>query len=227
MQPGSVISPGDEEKEQVTEQPNVSPEAPATQEHTQPQQQEHTQEPTPPPPSQPAQTFISETEQFTQPNRQPEFSSSSSVTWSASEYIVHHKTGGWYLGLAGVALLASAVIFLVTRDWITFATILIVGLLFGIFASRKPQVLQYTLDESGITIADKHYPYEEFKSFSVLEEGGLSSIFLMPLKRFMPGLSLYYPPDMEEQVVGTMSLYLPHEERQPDMVDRLMKRVRF
>lgn len=105
--------------------------------------------------------------------------------------------------------------------------IVVVAIMFGVFAARQPRVLAYQLDHSGIRIGDKFYPYSEFKSFSVLDEGPVSSILLLPLKRFMPGVSMYYPPEQEEKIVTVIANYLPHEEREPDPLDRLMRKMRF
>ena len=149
------------------------------------------------------------------------------VNWSASEYIDHEKNSTWFVGLAGLTVLAVAVIYVITRDIVTSAVIIIVSALFGITAKRKPRTLQYQVDSVGVVIDGKPFHYEVFKSFSVLAEGAFNSIQLMPLKRFMPPISLYFPPENEEQIVTTLGSYLPHEDRTHDPIDRLMRRVRF
>lgn len=154
-------------------------------------------------------------------------SSGGAVSWTASEYIHHHKGINWYLGLGLAAVAGAVLVYVVTQDRITFATILIVSLLLGVFASRQPRVLRYELNDSGITIGQQHYPYDDFRSFAIQEEGGLQSIFLVPLKRVMPGLSIYYPPEQANEVINTLSLFLPHEERKPDPIDRITRLIRF
>ena len=253
MQPGSVISPGQSpepqkdtaedvpqpESENIFQVPREEQPPAPTPEPPQEEAQPTAAQPAEPEPSAPAQPSpqpqdIAETtpSPFAQPAPQPTYDQPlqdvpEAVSWTASEYIAHQKSGSWYFGLLAAGSVLAAIIFLLTRDVVTLVTIIVVTILFGVFASRKPRVLQYELNESGITIAEKHYVYEEFKSFSVHDEGGVRSLFLLPMKRFMPGLSLYYPPDQEDQILQTISLYLPHEDREPDPVDRLMKRVRF
>ena len=150
-----------------------------------------------------------------------------SVQWTASEYVAHQKSAGWYflLGLATVA--GSGLIYLITRDKVSAAIVLIIAIIFGAFAARQPRVLGYQIDQTGIKIADKFYPFEMFKSFSVQEEGPLDVILLTPLKRMMPGLSVYFPPEQGDKIIGVLSSYLPHEERQQDAIERLMRKVRF
>jgi hypothetical protein len=143
------------------------------------------------------------------------------IQWSASEFIEHSKSKRWYMSLAGVTLVLSALVFIITRDKISTSVIIVAALAFGIFAARKPRVLEYRLDEGGLTIATKFYAYEQFKSFSVMDEGPVASIYLLPLKRFMPALSLYYSEADEARILEMLSDRLPLEERQVDKVDRI------
>jgi len=149
------------------------------------------------------------------------------VSWTASEFIAHQKNASWYGLLVVGALVASALVFLLTKDKISVAMIVIVAITFGAFASRQPRVLQYQLNEGGLNIGDKFYPYALFKSFAVIQEDGLESISLIPLKRFMPILSIYFAPDDADKIVNMLGDYLPHEDRQADAIDRLMRRLRF
>ncbi len=150
------------------------------------------------------------------------------VSWTASEFIAHDKAAGWYgrLAIGGIAL--ATLIYIFTRgDWIATAMMLVVTLIFGVFAARKPRTLTYGLDQNGLQIAQKFYPYTDFKSFSLLDEGGVNGIWLMPLKRFMPSITIYYAPPDEEKILGVLSNYLPLEDKEHDVVDKFMRRVRF
>lgn len=205
MQPGDTIKPGDQPSQN---KPEVS-ETPAPVQNA---------------PEQSGWTFNSD-------ERPEENSANNDVTpevsWTASEYIAHDKGTGWFMGLAAATGLATVVVYLMTQDIVTVIVVLVVAIVFGAFALRQPRVLSYKIDHSGITIADKHYPYLSFRSFAVQEEGAVDSILLIPLKRFMPGISIYFPPEQEDQIVGTLGNYLPHEDRPPDAIDRLMRKVRF
>lgn len=149
------------------------------------------------------------------------------VQWTASEFIAHHKTSGWYLMLGGGAVVLAAVVFLVTQDKISTAMVAVVAIIFGIFASRNPRELPYSVDNESLYIGDKVYPYATFRSFSVVQEEGVDSIRFMPLKRFMPILSIYFEPKDEQKIIDVLSQYLPVEERQLDTVDKLMHKIRF
>ena len=150
-----------------------------------------------------------------------------SVSWTASEFISHQKNGQWYLLLAVAGLLVSGIVYALTRDFISSGMVLFVVVMLGVVAGRQPRTLQYQVDGQGIRIGEKEYPYEAFKSFTVIDEGALNSITLLPMKRFMPAITLYYDPADEEHILGVLDDYLPSEEGQKDIVDRFMGRIRF
>lgn len=149
------------------------------------------------------------------------------VSWTASEYVEHHRPTSWYAGLSVATGLAVTLVFLLTRDTVSVVVIVMMGVLFGVFASRKPEVREYSINPRGISISGKLYPHEEFRSFSIHQEEGLRSLFLTPVKRFMPGITIYYPPDQEDAIMEALANFLPFEEGEPDAVDRFMSKIRF
>lgn len=149
------------------------------------------------------------------------------VHWTASEFIAHTKTAGWYMLLVVAALLLAGFVFIVTKDKISAVMIVIVAVIFAVFAARKPRELNYQVDGSGVQIGPKAYPYGAFRSFSIVEEGAIESIWLMPLKRFMPILTIYFDPKDGQKIVDVLAQFLPVENRQMDPIDRLMHRLRF
>jgi hypothetical protein len=150
------------------------------------------------------------------------------VSWTASEYVENQKSASWFIILGFGAIVMAVLIFFITgHDWVSSVVVLILAAAFGTFGARHPRTLHYSVDNKGLHIENKSYPYASFKSFSVIDEGAISSIYLMPLKRFMPSLSVYYSPDDEEKIVTVLASYLPFEDRQRDAIDRLMHKVRF
>lgn len=229
MQPGDTITPGGspdaESKDSVSPVQDAVPiqpqNAPAPNTNTSANiSNDMSAQPEEPSPWQYNQDEGAEHDQFSPASIKP-------VNWTASEFIDHEKNSSWFMGLAGLTAVAVGIIFLITKDLVTAVVIIIAAALFGVTAKRKPRTLEYQIDNVGVVIDGKQFPYDVFKSFSVLAEGAFNSIQLMPLKRFMPPISLYFPPENEQQIVTTLGSYLPHEDRTHDPIDRLMRRVRF
>ncbi len=149
------------------------------------------------------------------------------VVWTASEFIAHEKSVGWYFVLTIATLALAVVVYFITKGYVSVAVILVAGLLLGVYGSHQPRQLEYAIDGQGITIDNKHHSYEEFKSFAVGSEGAFSSLVLMPLKRFGVPITLHYSPDDEEKILALLNDRLPVEEHHLDAVDSLMRRIRF
>ncbi len=189
---------------------------------------EPAREPSTPEPAEPAEEPAPEPQSDTAPPKAaPETPDAETVTWTASEFIAHAKSFSWYAALALIAVVGATLIYVLTKDPVSAGVIIIAAIFFGIYAGHKPRELEYQVDTRGLSIGQKHFSYHQFKSFSVLPEGAFSSIVFMPLKRFAPPTTIYYPPEDENRIVSLLGNYLPHEERGHDAIDRLMHRIHF
>jgi len=149
------------------------------------------------------------------------------VQWTASEFIAHHKGARWYVLLSLGTVLLAELAFLLTHDHTTAGAIVVCGLVFGISGARKPRVLAYRLDDSGVTVGAKFYPYANYKAFALIDEGRFASISFLPLKRFMPALSIYFAPEDEDRIVTMLAEQLPLQPGGLSFIDGLMHRLRF
>ncbi len=152
---------------------------------------------------------------------------SAEISWTASEFVAHDKSASWYAVLAVVVAVLAFGVFLLTKDKISTAVVLVAGVALGIYGARKPRQLQYALNEQGLTIGDKHYSYDQFRSFVVIDEGAFSSIAFTPLRRFGQLTTIYYDPKDEDAIIALLADRLPMEEKGRDAVDSFMKRIRF
>ncbi len=149
------------------------------------------------------------------------------LDWTAAEFIAHAKSPSWYglLALGGTA--AAALIYILTKDKISTGIVILAAAALGFFAARQPREQQYGIHPEGLLVGQKMYNFQDFKTFSVAEEAGIASIVFMPLKRFMPPLTIYVVPELEDRVVNFLAAYLPLEQHKTDAVDSLLRRIRF
>ncbi len=177
-----------------------------------------------PPAAQPVQE---QPEQFNEQNDEQQDESIPVITWEASESVHHEKDGLWFMAiLAGGALLSLISIFLIRS--ITF-TVLIVVMVIALFvlAKRPPRVLRYQLDGRGITINEKAYSFHDFKAFGIVQDGPFYYVSLIPLKRFMPGIDVYFPEEYGEDIVDILGEFIPMKTIEPDFLDKITKQLRF
>ncbi len=152
--------------------------------------------------------------------------SSGQVAWRASEFEYHHKKFGWYLMLAlGVGALSAVAVLI--KQWMTIAVLAVMGAALMVYANRKPRELDYSIDERGVSIGDKLYPFSQFESFSIIEDANSSMLDLDPVKRFAPRVSLALEDGHEEEVAKALAVHLPLIDREPDLIERVTRRLKF
>lgn len=152
---------------------------------------------------------------------------SQTVEWTASEFINHDKGFSWYLALAGLGIVAAAVLYFITRDVVSSVVICLFAIILGVAGARKPRTLTYRLDTKGLSAGNKFHAYGEFKSFALIEEGAFNSITLLPIKRVSLPLSLYVSPEDEPKILEVLGQYLPMQQGGMELTDNLMRRMHF
>ena len=150
-----------------------------------------------------------------------------SISWEASEYVHHDKDFTWTLLLIAAAAFFASLTYFVLQDWFSVVVIVLMAVAVGIYGHRKPRNMTYQITEDGVKIGSRSYQFDNFKSFSVLNEGAVKSIQLEPLKRFIPPMSMFFPPEDEQKIVDMLSNFLPYRKTELDSVDKLFKKLRF
>jgi hypothetical protein len=148
------------------------------------------------------------------------------VAWEASEYLQRNKDTLWTVifGIVALAFLAFAVWL---QSWTFVAMILAGSAAVGFYAFRKPRVLQYAIDHEGFSVGDKDYEFTDFRAFGVRDEDAFYSVMLIPVKRLMPAVRMYFAEEHGEDIVDILSEHLPMEELPPDPFENFMKRLHF
>jgi hypothetical protein len=150
-----------------------------------------------------------------------------SMSWQANEFIDHDRSTGWYILLIFGTVGLAAVMYLLVKDYFATGAILIVGVVTVIYTSHKPKHQEYELSSVGIKIGEKSYDFSMFRSFSIVYEGEHTSIHLEPIKRYMPPMTVYFPPEKEQQITETIGNFLPFQNRQAGMTERLSHRFKL
>ena len=149
-----------------------------------------------------------------------------SVSWEASEYVHHSKGASWIAGLVGVSLVLIAIA-IWTGAWTFVALIVVMSVAMGVVAFRSPRVLRYNLNDQGLQVDEHFYDFTDFRAFGVLGEGAFYTIMLLPTKRFMPAVHIYFAEQDGEKIVDILGAHLPMEHLEQDPVEKLMRRLRF
>ncbi len=148
------------------------------------------------------------------------------LEWQASEYIHHDKGPGWFALLVLITFLIAAGLILI-HQWLSLAVLVAMAAALAVYGRRPPEVLNYKLDDKGLTVGQKSYPYHQFRSYSLVPDVAWHAFELDPYRRFMPPLTILLGKDNETAVTNILASHLPRDDRQPDLVDRLARKLRF
>ena len=148
------------------------------------------------------------------------------MEWTATDG-ASAKPAGWFGMLVVTTLLVTVAIYFITRDFLTTGGVAAAALIFGYYSTREPHGVSYRINSSGIAIGRKQYDFSQFRSFSLDRDGRVRGVVLMPLKRFMPALTLSCPPELESQVATLLADHLPLEDFRRDPLDHVIDKLRF
>lgn len=149
-----------------------------------------------------------------------------SMQWQAEEYIHHPKGYGWIVGLVIVTvLLASLAVWL--QAWTFVLLVVLLGIAIGIYAYRPPRTISYVLSGAMLEIDSRPYPLKNFRAFGILSKGDFHTIMLLPAKRYMPPIHIYFSDNEGEQLVDILGALLPMEPLRHSTIDVLMDLLKF
>lgn len=150
------------------------------------------------------------------------------VTWTAQEYISLEKNNSWYFVFAVVVLgLIAGDIFLL-KSYTFSVLVVVMAVSVIIYSRRPPRTIQYALSgKQGLYISDRLYNFADFKAFGLIRDAEHHSIMLIPIKRFAPGVSVYFPEEAGERIVDILGARLPMQPLKLDIIDVLVRKLRL
>jgi len=150
------------------------------------------------------------------------------TTWTAQEYVHLDKGPWWFVIFAVVVLGLIALDILVLHAYTLSVLVVVMAVALIVYIRRPPREIAYSVSSrKGLTVGDRLYHFSEFKSFGVIQDGDHHSIMLIPVKRFAPGVSVYFPEESGEQIVDLLGQQLPMENLKLDIIDVLVRKLRL
>lgn len=149
------------------------------------------------------------------------------IRWQALEYMQHQHEPIWYVGFGAAVLILIAVAIFVFKSP-TFAVLVpVMAVALALYVRRPPATIDYTVSRKGIHVNDRLYTFDQFKSFSVVRQETTNHVVLIPRKRFQLGQNIYFPTEIGEKLVDMLAARLPMKEASPDIIDKLLAKLRL
>lgn len=150
------------------------------------------------------------------------------LSWRAHEYVHVEKTPDWYwaLGLIAVAAFVAA---LLLNNILFAVLILLIALVLGLFAARKPNVVQFSITPRGVRIDNTLYTYQNIKSFAIeeLSPDHIPKLIIAPQGIVAPVLVIPIVDVDPDEVHDLLRMFLPEAEHNEPLSHRVMEWLGF
>jgi len=125
------------------------------------------------------------------------------LNWSALEYEEKERSSDWFWAL-GIIVVTSSVAAVIFGNYFFAALLVLSGILLGFFSTKKPDTIFYELNNKGLKIGNRIYPYENIKSFWVQKE--IKPLLFIHTERiFMPIITIPINETFAEDVYFIMT----------------------
>lgn len=154
------------------------------------------------------------------------------LAWEAPEFIAHERGWQWVVGIWGGALLLGGLAiwgYDLSFVGISSAIVLLLAALALTVQSRvKPKLIRITIEEDGVTIAGRPYPWEDLKGFWLVYESVNQALYIETNRRFLPILSVQLGKSDPEAIRAALLPYLAEQtDRAEEFADRLGRIIKF
>ncbi|MCX6757514.1 MAG: hypothetical protein NTZ44_01360 [Candidatus Nomurabacteria bacterium] len=109
------------------------------------------------------------------------------LSWSVIEYEEKGRTKDWFWAL-GIIVVAGSIAAIIFNDGFFAVLLILGGISLGMFALKKPEMINYELSEKGLRIQDQLYTYKNIKMFFV-KTNDKPTLFIKSNKFFFPMIS--------------------------------------
>lgn len=153
------------------------------------------------------------------------------IKWKAPEYLFYPKTASWFYWSIFITLAILA--FSIWQSNFLFGFFVVVAeMLILSWANRKPEIIDFALDQKGLTIRGvKPYPYTELKSFGLTElepkESDFVEIILYFKRRLRTAMIILVPKEKSSEIQAALVKKIPKVDADLTIFDALERIIRF
>ena len=139
----------------------------------------------------------------------------------AYEYEPKQHSADWYWAV-GIIATAIAVVSILFSNFVFALFVMLAAVLLSVFAGRPPKIVDFEINEKGIVIDTRLYPYDSLQSFWVEENIRFPKILLMSKKIWMPFITMPLHDELERDAVRQ---YLGHHLLEVEHVEPLSQKL--
>ncbi len=148
------------------------------------------------------------------------------IAWNAPEHIHIEKTSDWYWAV-GIITLALAAVAFIFGNAIAGIFVLVAAVALVLHASHPPRIIYHEINDRGIIIHDRLYPFLSLDSFWIPHDEFPPKIILKSRKMFMPFIVILIDEVDPEHVREVILRYIAETEHHEPFLKHLLERCGF
>ncbi len=148
------------------------------------------------------------------------------LTWETDEHLYTEKTADWYW-IVGIITISIAVISIILNNLIFAILIIVSSFTLSLFASKRPQIIKVSIDNSSVTIGKTRYPFSELESFWVETREHIPKMLFKSKKVFMPYIVVFIEEHSPDEVREVLLEHLHEEEHVEPFLWKLLQYLGF
>jgi hypothetical protein len=150
-------------------------------------------------------------------NNQPQ-----TIAWQDYEFPVRVKSKKWFLKIIAATAIIGAILFILSRDYVTIIALIVGVLVLIAYSFRKPKITNFTVNKQRITIGKHQFSFMDYNAYFMKEYENHNAIVLIPYKRFAPSVTIYIKDEYVDQVVDLISEIIPIGAEPFNMIDFIL-----
>jgi hypothetical protein len=149
------------------------------------------------------------------------------IAWEAPAFAYYEKSWLWMGSVVLVGLIFLGVFFYL-KDYSAMAVVVAGTAVFLQQARKKPEQVQYAVDNEGIKVGDKLFNWTELKSFWLIDETGGGHLYLETTNRLLPVRTIHLANVEPSEVRARLVQHLPERTtKSEELADRILRIIKF
>jgi len=148
------------------------------------------------------------------------------ISWNAPSHFHMEKGQDWYWAV-GIVTLAITVVCIIFGNVIPGIFVIVASVALVVHASHPPKLVEYSINDRGITADETLYPFLSLDSFWIPHDEQPAKILLKSRKIFMPLISINIEEVDPEVIREVLLKYIAETEHREPLLKKIMERFGF
>ncbi len=146
--------------------------------------------------------------------------------WKAPEFTHHKKNKRWYMYAIGITATA-VVLSIISGSGLTALVFGLSGAIVLFTAEHKPRDINFSITPMGVSAGEKHYDFSHLDSFWVHYTPDVQELSFKSKKMLSPFIKIPLGEQDPIHVRTMLSSYLPEERQEEELIDMILRRIKF